>query len=101
MFAELLEHGFTTFDCAEIYTGVESLLGRFRTRLPDPERIQIHTKLVPDKSTLHSLTANQVDTVIDRSLKQPGVDCLDRVQFHWWDCGVAGLELLTKRLQKA
>jgi aryl-alcohol dehydrogenase-like predicted oxidoreductase len=63
MFAELVEHGFTTFDCADIYTGVEQLLGRFRQRLPDPDRIQVHTKLVPDKSSLHQLTARQVDAV--------------------------------------
>jgi len=101
MFSELVEHGFTTFDCADIYTGVESLIGRFRSRLPDPDRIQVHTKLVPDKSTLHQLTASQVDAVIDRSLKRLGVDCLDLVQFHWWDYSVAGMELLTGRLMKA
>lgn len=100
-FSELVEHGFTTFDCADIYTGVEQLLGRFRRRLPDPDRIQVHTKLVPDKSTLHRLTASQVDAVIDRSLKRLGVDCLDLVQFHWWDYRVPGLELLTERLLKA
>jgi len=101
MFAELVEHGFTTFDCADIYTGVEELLGRFRRRLSDPDRIQIHTKLVPDKSTLHQLTASRVDAVIDRSLQRLGVDSLDLVQFHWWDYRVSGLELLTERLLKA
>ena len=63
MFADLVEHGFTTFDCADIYTGVEQLLGRFRQRLPDPDRIQALTKLVPDKSSLHQWTARQVDAV--------------------------------------
>lgn len=101
MFSELVEHGFTTFDCADIYTGVEQLLGRFRRRLADPDRIQIHTKLVPDKSTLHDLTAGRVDAVINRSLQRLGVDCLDLVQFHWWDYRVAGLELLTGRLLRA
>ena len=28
-FHELVEQGFTTFDCADIYTGAEELLGRF------------------------------------------------------------------------
>jgi len=101
MFSELVEHGFTTFDCADIYTGVEHLLGRFRSRLADPDQIQIHTKLVPDKSTLHQLTAGQVDAVIDRSLRRLGVDSLDLVQFHWWDYRVPGLGLLTERLLKA
>jgi len=101
IFSELVEHGFTTFDCADIYTGVEHLIGRFRSGLPDPDRIQIHTKLVPDKSSLHQLKAHQVDAVINRSLKRLGVDCLDLVQFHWWDYRVAGLEILTQRLLKA
>jgi len=101
MFAELVEHGFTTFDCADIYTGVEDLLGRFRRRLPDPEKIQVHTKLVPDKSTLHQLTAERVDAVIHRSLKRLGAERLDLVQFHWWDYDIDGMDLLTERLLKA
>jgi len=101
LFSELVDHGFTTFDCADIYTGVESLLGRFRRSLPDPEIIQVHTKLVPDKSALDRLSAEQVDSVINRSLKRLGVERIDLVQFHWWDYRVAGLELLTERLMKA
>lgn len=100
-FSELVEQGFTTFDCADIYTGVESLLGRFRRSLPDPDIIQVHTKLVPDKATLHELTADRVDAVINRSLKRLGVDRLDLVQFHWWDYRVPGLEMMTDRLLKA
>ncbi len=101
IFAELVAQGFTTFDCADIYTGVESLLGRFRRSLPDPELIQVHTKLVPDKTTLHQLTADRVDAVIDRSRKRLGMERLDLVQFHWWDYRVRGLDMLTDRLLKA
>jgi aryl-alcohol dehydrogenase-like predicted oxidoreductase len=101
IFAELVDHGFTTFDCADIYTGVESLIGRFRRSLPDPDLIQVHTKLVPDKATLHALTAQQVEAVIDRSLERLGMERLDLVQFHWWDCSVPGLEMLTECLVKA
>jgi len=100
-FSELVEQGFTTFDCADIYAGVESLLGRFRRSLPDPDIIQVHTKLVPDKAILHELTADRVDAVINRSLKRLGMEQLDLVQFHWWDYRVSGLELLTERLLKA
>ena len=32
-FHELVEQGFTTFDCADIYTGAEEVLGRFVTEL--------------------------------------------------------------------
>lgn len=101
LFSELVEHGFTTFDCADIYTGVESLIGRFRRGLPDPDLIQVHTKLVPDKALLHELTPRQVDAVIDRSLRRLGTERLDLVQFHWWDSNVPGLEMMTERLVKA
>jgi len=101
IFAELVEQGFTTFDCADIYTGVESLIGRFRRSLPDPELVQVHTKLVPDKATLHELTAEAVDAVIDRSRKRLDMERLDLVQFHWWDYRVQGLDMLTERLLKA
>ncbi|MDH4002608.1 MAG: aldo/keto reductase [Xanthomonadales bacterium] len=101
IFAELVEQGFTTFDCADIYTGVESLIGRFRRSLPDPDIIQVHTKLVPDKATLHELTAGDVDAVINRSLQRLGMERLDLVQFHWWDSTVPGLELMAERLLEA
>lgn len=101
VFAELVDNGFTTFDCADIYTGVERLIGRFRQSLPDPDRIQVHTKLVPDKATLHELTAGDVDAVINRSLRRLKMERLDLVQFHWWDPRVPGLEMLTERLIRA
>jgi len=101
IFSELVEHGFTTFDCADIYTGVERLLGRFRRSLSDPDAIQVHTKLVPDKQTLPGLTAADVDSIIHRSLNRLGVERLDLVQLHWWDYNVPGLDLLTDRLMLA
>ena len=101
LFAELVELGFTTFDCADIYTGVEDTLGAFRRGLPDPERIQIHTKFVPDKSTLHELRPEQVDAGIERSRRRLGVDCLDLVQFHWWRYDVPGLSMVVDRLREA
>ena len=86
--------GFTTFDCADIYTGVEALLGKFlkyyrKNKIPG-HRVRIHTKYVPNLDQLANLT--QYDTVraIDRSLKRLGVDCLDLVQFHWWDYAIPG-----------
>ncbi len=100
-FAELVEHEFTTFDCADIYLGSEELLGKFRRSLPDPHRIQIHTKLVPNKSSLHELDDRKIDAAIDRSLKKLGVDQIDLVQLHWWDYDVSGLDRLTQRLLQA
>jgi aryl-alcohol dehydrogenase-like predicted oxidoreductase len=82
--------GITTFDCADIYTGVEDLIGRFRTdyrRIRGAEalsEIRIHTKFVPDMSRLHDLTKDDVQRVIDTSLRRLGMEQLDIVQFHWW-----------------
>ncbi len=80
----LVAAGFTTFDCADIYTGVEELLGETgRGRA-----IEIHTKYVPDLGDLPRLTRRDVERGIDRSLTRLGVERLDLVQFHWWDYSV-------------
>jgi len=100
-FAELVDHGFTTFDCADIYTGTEEMLGRFRGTLADPDSIQVHTKFVPDKTTLAELDDATIDAVIDRSRRRLDVDALDLVQFHWWDYSVTGLDRLYDRLLRA
>ncbi len=84
--ARFVEAGITTFDCADIYTGVEELIGAFRRAYPSLARqIQIHTKYVPDLSMLPVLTPKDVERGIDRSLRRLGVERLDVVQFHWWD----------------
>jgi aryl-alcohol dehydrogenase-like predicted oxidoreductase len=77
--------GFTTFDCADIYTGVEQLLGRFIARPGLRAQVQVHTKYVPDRAALPELRARDVERAIDRSLRRLGVERLDLVQFHWWD----------------
>jgi aryl-alcohol dehydrogenase-like predicted oxidoreductase len=87
--ASFVEAGITTFDCADIYRGVELLIGSFRKSYKAlAERVQIHTKFVPDLSDLRSLDRRQVEAFIDRSLKRLAVDRLDLVQFHWWDLTV-------------
>lgn len=86
-----VEAGITTFDCADIYTGVEELIGKFRKKYADEfhagelPKIQIHTKYVPDYNALATLTKKQTTAIIDRSLKRLGVEQLDLVQFAWWD----------------
>lgn len=90
----LVDAGFTTFDCADIYTGVEELLGRLVARLDsrglDRDSVQIHTKFVPDLDFLGRLTPRDVERTIDRSLRRLGVEELDLVQFHWWDYEMPG-----------
>jgi len=85
-----IEAGYTTFDCADIYTGVEESLGRFVATLEDPSRVQIHTKYVPDRSALATLDRRTVEQAIDRSLRRLGRDAIDLLQFHWWDYAVPG-----------
>jgi aryl-alcohol dehydrogenase-like predicted oxidoreductase len=52
------DSGITTFDCADIYTGVEALIGDFRKeyeRVRGAEaldKIKVHTKFVPDLGNL-------------------------------------------------
>jgi aryl-alcohol dehydrogenase-like predicted oxidoreductase len=99
-FDALVDHGFTTFDCADIYLGVEEAIGRFRRRLGDAGAIQVHTKYVPDKAALETLRPSDVDAAIDRSRRRLGMEQLDLVQFHWWRYDVAGLDLVIDRLQE-
>jgi len=89
-----VEAGLTTFDCADIYTGVEELIGAFLAeyrpgREGRPE-VQVHTKYVPDLADLRTLRKADVEQTIDRSLRRLGVERLDLVQFHWWDYAVPG-----------
>ncbi len=88
--------GITTFDCADIYTGVEELIGRFRLayrNLRGEEalaRIRVHTKFVPDLTVLPVISKAYVESVIDTSCKRLNLDCLDLVQFHWWAYDIPG-----------
>lgn len=86
--ARFVEAGVTTFDCADIYTGVEELIGEFIRTRRSSTSIQVHTKYVPDLDTLPVLTRRDVEVAIDRSLTRLGVEQLDLVQFHWWDYAV-------------
>jgi aryl-alcohol dehydrogenase-like predicted oxidoreductase len=82
--------GITTFDCADIYTGVEEMIGAFR-RAQGAEALaglRVHTKFVPDLDRLADIDRAYVRRVIDRSLQRLGVERLDLVQFHWWDYAV-------------
>jgi aryl-alcohol dehydrogenase-like predicted oxidoreductase len=84
-----VDAGITTFDCADIYTGVEALIGRFlRARGSGATPVQVHTKLVPDLSALTTFSRADTSAAVERSLARLGVERLDLVQFHWWDYDV-------------
>src|SRR5688572_1909786 len=90
------EAGITSFDCADIYTGVEDLIGEFRRAYQDKHgaealaRIKVHTKFVPDLDILARITKAHVVKVIDQSLRRLRMERLDLVQFHWWDYAQPG-----------
>ncbi len=92
-FHELVDQGFTTFDCADIYTGAEEFLGSFleeRSKFNggSTEEVQIHTKFVPDIDLLETVDFTYTERIIDRSLRRLHRETLDLVQFHWWDYDV-------------
>jgi len=89
--AAFVEAGITTFDCADIYTGVEELIGAFRRAYPElAPRLRVHTKFVPDLADLAKVDRAYVERAIDRSLRRLGVERLDIVQFHWWEYEIPG-----------
>lgn len=95
--------GITAFDCADIYTGVEELIGEFlrawhSARGPAAPPIRVHTKCVPDLAALPTLTGDEIERLVDRSRQRLGVDALDLVQFHWWDFDVPGIEAAALQL---
>ncbi len=104
-----LDAGITTFDCADIYVGVEEMIGDFigdiraRRGAEVASRVRVHTKLVPDLGLLENIQAKDVEAIIDRSLKRLQIEQLHLVQFFWWDLSLGnpqiGLEVL-KRCQE-
>ena len=88
--------GITTYDCADIYTGVEELIGAARARLAATRGAQaaaamhVHTKLVPDLDKLAGINRDYIRGIVNQSLKRLGTEQLDLVQFHWWDYAHGG-----------
>jgi aryl-alcohol dehydrogenase-like predicted oxidoreductase len=86
-----LDAGITTFDCADIYKGVEEMIGTFiadirrRRGAEAADRVVVHTKLVPDLGRLSDLRPDEVEAIVDRSLRRLNVERLPLVQFFWWD----------------
>eukprot|EP01063_Lacrimia_lanifica_P005566 TRINITY_DN13333_c0_g2_i1.p1 TRINITY_DN13333_c0_g2~~TRINITY_DN13333_c0_g2_i1.p1 ORF type:complete len:638 (+),score=242.34 TRINITY_DN13333_c0_g2_i1:67-1980(+) len=87
------EHGLTTLDMGDIYTGVEECAGEWidatfaATGAPPP--VEIHTKLVPDLDLLEAWTDAHTDAIVRRSLNRLGGmrhagGQLNLVQLHWW-----------------
>jgi len=80
--------GFTTWDLADHYGPAEDFIGDFRRLfaarygaewLPETQGF---TKWVPRPGRM---TRRMVEEAIGVSLSRMGVECLDLLQFHWWD----------------
>lgn len=80
--------GFTTWDLADHYGPAEDFIGTFRRQFAarcGAERlseIEAFTKWVPRPGRM---TRRVVEEAVATSLARMGVDCLDLIQFHWWD----------------
>ena len=88
---EMIEYhnsGFTTWDLADIYGPAESFIGKFRKTLEKIQgkdqlkNSQALTKFVPNPGPM---TKSIVEYYIEKSLEKMNTDCLDLIQFHWWD----------------
>ena len=106
--AAFAQAGITTFDCADIYTGVEELIGRFRRKWKDElghtDGIRVLTKFVPDEDALATMDRAYVERIVDRSLRRLGMERLDMVQFSWWNYDIdryVESALWLKELQQA
>ena len=72
--------GFTTWDMADIYGPAELFYGKFHQNKNDGS--VAFTKFVPNPGPMPK---SIVEYYIDESRKRMNVDCIDLLQFHWWD----------------
>ena len=88
--------GISTYDCADIYTGVEELIGDARLALSRERgsevaaQMKVHTKLVPDLDKLANISRDYIRGIVEQSLRRLKTERLDLVQFHWWDYAFPG-----------
>lgn len=86
--------GINAFDCADIYTGVEEMIGAFIGHMRESrgeevvDRIKVHTKLVPDFDRLPVTTPADIEAIVDRSLRRLRLERLPLVQYYWWDLAI-------------
>ncbi|GAA6617871.1 aldo/keto reductase [Scytonema sp. NUACC26] len=85
---QYVDAGFTTWDLADHYGPAEDFIGEFRRQLiairgqEALANIQAFTKWVPRPG---KMTKKLVEENINISLRRMGVECLDLMQFHWWE----------------
>ena len=73
--------GITTFDCADIYTGVEEMIGNFRAEYRKTHgdealsRVRVHTKFVPDMARLREYLTTSSFCVAHNKTPIDGCSC--------------------------
>jgi len=84
-----LEHGITTFDTADMYSGGASEIatGRLLKKLVAREQVVVATKVFyPTSGAPHGgLSRTHILASIDASLERLGMDYVDLYQVHRWD----------------
>jgi len=81
---KLFNSGFTSFDGADIYGPAELLMGHLYSSLPSPsdEVIQCFTKYCPNPGQMSRAV---VEAAVNKSLKRMQTNCIQLIQFHWWE----------------
>jgi aryl-alcohol dehydrogenase-like predicted oxidoreductase len=82
--------GFTTWDLADHYGPAEDFIGEFRKQLVASrgsaalDEMQAFTKWVPYPDPMPRSVVEEAVAVSQRRMH---TECLDLLQFHWWDYG--------------
>lgn len=85
---QYVDAGYTTWDLADHYGPAEDLIGEFRRQWVATRgeaalaNVQAFTKWVPRPTRM---TRRLVEDNINIARRRMGVDCLDLMQFHWWE----------------
>jgi len=79
--AEYADAGFNAFDMADHYGSAELITGHFLAHHARPGA-RAFTKWCPEPG---AMTAEAVQAGIGERLQRLGVNCIDLLQFHWWD----------------
>ena len=81
--ADYAQAGFDAFDMADHYGSAELIAGRLLGRFGEgaSARPKVFTKWVPGPG---AMTPDVVRAGVGERLERLGIDCLDLLQFHWW-----------------
>ena len=81
--ADYARAGFDAFDMADHYGSAELIAGRLLGRFGEDAsaKPKVFTKWVPAPATM---TPDVVRAGVGERLERLGVDCMDLLQFHWW-----------------